>query len=132
MSAPAAAMSAARIDARLRDVAGAPITIRGLSKGFGEKTVLSGLDLHAPPSQFLAIVGRSGCGKSTLLRLLAGLEEIEVIHCGDDALLEFLFRCDADVAQDGGGKSLPSRYFDHALAGKWAAHRDCHIRSDPT
>jgi sulfonate transport system ATP-binding protein len=75
MSAPAAPVSAARIDARFGDSAAAPITIRGLSKAFGEKTVLSGLDLHAPPSQFLAIVGRSGCGKSTLLRLLAGLEE---------------------------------------------------------
>ena len=29
---------------------------------------------------------------------------VELVHCGDDALLEFLFRCDADVAQDGAGK----------------------------
>ena len=29
---------------------------------------------------------------------------IELVHCGDDALLEFLFRCDSDVAQDGAGK----------------------------
>ena len=29
---------------------------------------------------------------------------IELVHGGDDALLEFLFRCDADVAQDGAGK----------------------------
>jgi len=75
MSAPVAPLSAARIDARLPDAPAAPITIRGLTKAFGEKTVLDGLDLHAPPRQFLAIVGRSGCGKSTLLRLLAGLEE---------------------------------------------------------
>jgi mRNA interferase YafQ len=27
-------------------------------------------------------------------------------------------------------KPLPSRYFDHALSGKWAHHRDCHIRPD--
>jgi mRNA interferase YafQ len=25
---------------------------------------------------------------------------------------------------------LPFRYFDHALSGKWADHRDCHIRPD--
>ena len=29
---------------------------------------------------------------------------IELVHCGDDALLVFLFRCDSDVAQDGAGK----------------------------
>jgi sulfonate transport system ATP-binding protein len=53
---------------------GAPVTARGLVKSFGETRVLSGLDLHAPAGQFLAIIGRSGCGKSTLLRLLAGLD----------------------------------------------------------
>ena len=50
------------------------IRIEGLSKSFGEVTVLHELNLEVPPGQFLAIVGRSGCGKSTLLRLLVGLE----------------------------------------------------------
>ena len=50
------------------------ITVRGLSKCYGDRRVIADLDLHVPAGQFLAIVGRSGCGKSTLLRLLAGLE----------------------------------------------------------
>lgn len=25
---------------------------------------------------------------------------------------------------------LPRRYFDHALSGDWADHRDCHIKPD--
>ena len=50
------------------------VTARALSKRFGDRPVLSNLDLHVPAGQFLAIVGRSGCGKSTLLRLLSGLE----------------------------------------------------------
>ena len=29
---------------------------------------------------------------------------VELVDGGDDALLEFLFRCDSDVAQDGAGK----------------------------
>jgi sulfonate transport system ATP-binding protein len=53
---------------------GAAVSIRGLSKVFGTKTVLANLDLDIPAGQFVAIVGRSGCGKSTLLRLLMGLE----------------------------------------------------------
>jgi sulfonate transport system ATP-binding protein len=63
-------------DAHLsRPAGGAPLTLRGVRKSFGAKTVLNGVDLHVPTGQFLTIVGRSGCGKSTLLRLIAGLDE---------------------------------------------------------
>jgi len=54
--------------------AGLSVTIRGLSKSFGSRQVLKSLDIHVPPGQFVAIVGKSGCGKSTLLRLLVRLE----------------------------------------------------------
>ncbi|WP_230369858.1 ATP-binding cassette domain-containing protein [Paludibacterium denitrificans] len=51
------------------------VVLSGLTKRFGERTVLNGLDLHIPVGQFVAVVGRSGCGKSTLLRLVAALEQ---------------------------------------------------------
>mgnify|MGYP000871626615 FL=1 len=53
---------------------GTPVGLQGVSKRFGERTILQEIDLHLPAGQFVAVVGRSGCGKSTLLRLLAGLE----------------------------------------------------------
>lgn len=63
-------------DTRLgRPAAGAPLTLRGVRRSFGAKTVLDGVDLHVPAGQFLTVVGRSGCGKSTLLRLVTGLDE---------------------------------------------------------
>ncbi|MCZ8522739.1 MULTISPECIES: ATP-binding cassette domain-containing protein [Paenibacillus] len=53
---------------------GTELRLAGVSKTFGEKSVLTGIDLELKPGEFVAIVGRSGCGKSTLLRLVAGLE----------------------------------------------------------
>ena len=54
---------------------GADVKIMGLTKTYGNKTVLQKLDLDIVPGEFVAIVGRSGGGKSTLLRLIAGFED---------------------------------------------------------
>jgi len=55
---------------------GVRLDIEGVSKRYGERTVLHETALHIAPGEFVAIVGRSGCGKSTLLRLVAGLEPV--------------------------------------------------------
>jgi sulfonate transport system ATP-binding protein len=53
---------------------GLAITFSAVSKAFGQRSVLSALDLRIEAGQFVAVVGRSGGGKSTLLRLIAGLD----------------------------------------------------------
>jgi multiple sugar transport system ATP-binding protein len=53
----------------------AGVTLRGVSKAFGKKLAVAGLDLDIVPGEFLALLGPSGCGKSTTLRLIAGLED---------------------------------------------------------
>jgi sulfonate transport system ATP-binding protein len=59
---------------------GLGVRLESLSKRFGERPVLDGVDLDIRPGDFVAVVGRSGCGKSTLLRLLAGLETPSTGH----------------------------------------------------
>ncbi|KPA51153.1 spermidine/putrescine ABC transporter ATP-binding protein PotA [Photobacterium lucens] len=50
------------------------IQLKGLSKSFDGKQIISGLDLNVNDGEFLTILGPSGCGKTTVLRLIAGFE----------------------------------------------------------
>jgi len=49
------------------------IEIKELTKSFGDKPVLRGLNLTIQTGEAVVIIGRSGCGKSVLLKLLTGL-----------------------------------------------------------
>lgn len=53
------------------------VRIGGLTRRFGENTVLDRLDIDIAPGEFVALLGRSGSGKSTLLRTLAGLDPVQ-------------------------------------------------------
>jgi iron complex transport system ATP-binding protein len=49
------------------------LTASALSLGYGDRTVIEGLDLEVPPGRVTAIVGANACGKSTLLRSMSRL-----------------------------------------------------------
>lgn len=51
------------------------ISIRNLSKSYGEVEVIPGINLEISDKEFVVLVGPSGCGKTTTLRMIAGLEE---------------------------------------------------------
>lgn len=49
------------------------ITLRNLSAGYGEKTVLDNLNLDIPAGQIIGYIGPNGAGKSTTVKILTGL-----------------------------------------------------------
>ena len=51
------------------------LSIKGLTKKFGEVNVLKGIDLDIRDGEKIAIIGPSGCGKSTFLRCLNCMED---------------------------------------------------------
>src|SRR6476619_2007274 len=46
---------------------------RGLTKRYGERAALRGVDLSAEAGEKLAVIGPNGAGKTTLLSILAGI-----------------------------------------------------------
>lgn len=53
------------------------LSLRSISKSFGDHKVLSEIDLDIGDAEILALLGPSGCGKTTLLRIVAGLEQAD-------------------------------------------------------
>lgn len=55
----------------------AVLELRGVTKSYGERPVLGGIDLTVHEHKAVALIGASGSGKSTLLRCIDLLEDID-------------------------------------------------------
>src|SRR5580704_14043159 len=61
------------------------ITVKGLSKTFGQARALSDVSFSVREKEFLTLLGPSGCGKTTTLMSIAGFQRPDdgTITCGD-------------------------------------------------
>ena len=48
------------------------LQLKGLTKKFGNLTVVDNLNLSLRSGEFVSLLGPSGCGKTTTLRMIAG------------------------------------------------------------
>ena len=51
------------------------VTIRNVTKSFGNLPVLERFDQVFGDGEFVTLLGPSGCGKTTMLRMIAGFEK---------------------------------------------------------
>ena len=52
---------------------GSAVRLRGLTRAFGHKVAVAGVDLDVPDGSFFGLVGPNGAGKTTLLSMTTGL-----------------------------------------------------------
>jgi spermidine/putrescine transport system ATP-binding protein len=77
----------ARVEPAPSSTAAPSVTLRGVTKRFGDFVAVRSMDLDIPRGQFFTMLGPSGCGKTTTLRMVAGFEEPSegtVLLDGDD------------------------------------------------
>lgn len=63
------------MDAKLSSVSESAISLRGLTKSFGNVSAVANLDLEIKVGEFFSMLGPSGSGKTTVLRMIAGFEQ---------------------------------------------------------
>ncbi|KGJ14147.1 energy-dependent translational throttle protein EttA [Paracoccus sanguinis] len=71
---------------------GKVIEVSGLTKAFGDKLLIEGLDFSLPPGGIVGVIGPNGAGKSTLFKMLTGAEKPDAgeITFGDTVQLSFV------------------------------------------
>jgi sulfate-transporting ATPase len=74
---------------RLGDVV---VRMERVSKGYGQRLLMEGLNLSIPPGSIVGVIGPNGAGKTTLLRMVTGQEKTDAgsIRIGETVMLAYV------------------------------------------
>lgn len=113
------------------------IEAKGLKKGFGERTLIDGLDFSLPRNGIVGVIGPNGVGKTTLFKTIVGLEPLDggELTVGETVKISYVDQTRAgidpdktlwEVVSDGldflqvGNVEMPSRAYVSAFGFKGA------------
>jgi ABC-type sugar transport system ATPase subunit len=98
------------------------ITIKNLTKKFGDCIAVNDVSLSIEPGNFLTLLGPSGCGKTTLLRCLSGLEDPDEgeIYIGDKLVFSHL----KGISMPPGKRDLGLVFQNYALWPHMSVHKN--------
>ena len=68
------------------------IEARGLTKGYGDRILIDGLDFRLPAGGIVGVIGANGAGKTTLFRMIAGVETADsgTLRIGETVVLGYV------------------------------------------
>ena len=78
------------------------VEAEGLTKGYGDRLLIDGLDFRLPPGGIVGVIGPNGAGKTTLFRMIAGQETPDDgrIRIGETARLGYVDQSRASLDPD--------------------------------
>ena len=78
------------------------IEAHGLSKAYGDKTLIKDLDFMLPPNGIVGVIGPNGAGKTTLFRMIMGLERPDAgtFEVGETVKLAYVDQSHKDITAD--------------------------------
>ena len=78
------------------------IEAHGLSKAYGDKTLIKNLDFMLPPNGIVGVIGPNGAGKTTLFRMIMGLEtpDAGTFEVGETVKLAYVDQSHKDITAD--------------------------------
>jgi ATPase subunit of ABC transporter with duplicated ATPase domains len=68
------------------------VEARGLTKGYGDRLLIDGLDFLLPPGGIVGVIGPNGAGKTTLVRMIVGAEQPDAgtLRVGDTVVVAYV------------------------------------------
>ena len=63
-----------------------------MTKAYGDRVIIDGLDLDVPPGSLVGVIGPNGAGKTSLLKMIAGVEAPDAgrVRLGDTVQLAYI------------------------------------------
>ena len=102
---------------------------KGLTKAFGDKLLIDGLDFRLPPGGIVGIVGANGAGKTTLFRMISGQDSPDAgaLKIGESVVMAYVDQSRDALPDDKSVWEVISDGLDEIMLGKRAVSSRAYV-----